>query len=168
MEHWMKVVHGRNSTQMQLFFFPDEAEEGDEEPVEDLLKPGHLTRLLDQELEAEVEALSVANVNAGVSRLLSCLRSHRDSCHSACRMLVRFQPLLGIYSDLVRYYLSVSVGVHRSTGKLLCVLSSIFTELAQKVPIQHQDLMRGQTAGKTGTLTVCCCVLLRVSACLRS
>ncbi|XP_012709437.2 midasin isoform X1 [Fundulus heteroclitus] len=127
----------------------DEAEEGDEEPVEDLLKPGHLTRLLDQELEAEVEALSVANVNAGVSRLLSCLRSHRDSCQplqlqdvsSACRMLVRFQPLLGIYSDLVRYYLSVSVGVHRSTGKLLCVLSSIFTELAQKGFCLPQELM---------------------------
>lgn len=51
----------------------------------------------------------------------------------ACRMLVRLEPLLGIYSDLVRYYLAVSVGAHRSTGKLLSVLASIFTELAQKV-----------------------------------
>lgn len=48
-------------------------------------------------------------------------------------MLVRLEPLLGIYSDLVRYYLAVSLGAHRSTGKLLCVLASIFTELAQKV-----------------------------------
>ncbi|MEQ2192426.1 hypothetical protein XENOCAPTIV_011514, partial [Xenoophorus captivus] len=57
------------------------AEEDIEKPVEDLLKPGHLTRLLEEELEAEVEALSVGKVNAGVSRLLICLRRHRDSCH---------------------------------------------------------------------------------------
>lgn len=48
-------------------------------------------------------------------------------------MLVRLEPLLGIYSDLVCYYLAVSLGAHRSTGKLLSVLASIFTELAQKV-----------------------------------
>lgn len=48
-------------------------------------------------------------------------------------MLVRLEPLLGIYSDLVCYYLAVSLGAHRSTGKLLSVLASIFTELTQKV-----------------------------------
>ncbi|MEQ2263333.1 hypothetical protein XENORESO_006224, partial [Xenotaenia resolanae] len=127
----------------------DGAEEDIEKPVEDLLKPGHLTRLLEEELEAEVEALSVGNVNAGVSRLLICLRRHRNSCHPpqlqevnrACRMLVGFEPLLGVYSDLVRYYLSVSVGVHRSTGKLLSVLSIIFTDLAQKGFCLPQELM---------------------------
>lgn len=54
----------------------------------------------------------------------------------ACRMLVHLEPLLGIYSDLVRYYLALSLGVHRTTGKLLSVLASIFTELAQKVSAQ--------------------------------
>lgn len=49
-------------------------------------------------------------------------------------MLLRLQPLLGIYSDLVRYYLVASLAAHRATGKLLSVLASIFTELAQKVP----------------------------------
>ncbi|KAM4713456.1 midasin isoform 2-T2 [Anableps anableps] len=129
----------------------DGAEEDNEEPVEDLLKPGHLTRLLEAELEAEVEALSVGSVNVGVTTLLSCLRRYRDSCqppqlqevNRACRVLVRFEPLLGVYSDLVRYYLSVSVGVHRSTGKLLSVLSSIFTELAQKGFCLPQELMPG-------------------------
>lgn len=57
--------------------------------------------------------------------------------NTACRMLVRVEPLLGIYSDLVRYYLAVLLGVHRSTGKLLSVLASIFTELAQKVWMMH-------------------------------
>ncbi len=55
-------------------------------------------------------------------------------------MLVRLEPLLGIYSDLVRYYVAVSVGAHRSTGKLLSVLASIFTELAQKVQTQQKLL----------------------------
>ncbi len=57
-------------------------EEEDEEPVEDLLKPGHLTRLLEEELTAEVEALCVGDVSAGLERLLSRLRTHRDSCQS--------------------------------------------------------------------------------------
>ncbi|KAM4522940.1 midasin [Odontesthes bonariensis] len=129
----------------------DDAEEEKEESAEDLLKPGHLTRLLGEELEAEVEALSVGDVVVRVERLLTCLRRHRDSCqptqleevNEACRMFIRLEPLLGIYSDLVRYYLAVSLGVHRSTGKLLSVLASIFTELAQKGFCLPQELMAG-------------------------
>lgn len=56
------------------------AEEEDEEPVEDLLKPGHLTRLLEEELAAEVEALCVGDVGSSLEKLLSHLRTHRDSC----------------------------------------------------------------------------------------
>lgn len=48
--------------------------------MEDLLKPGHLTRLLEDELAAEVEALCVGDVSGGLERLLSRLRMHRDSC----------------------------------------------------------------------------------------
>lgn len=55
-------------------------EEGEDEPVEDLLKPGHLTRLLEEELAAELEALCVGDVGVGLERLLSCLRTHTDSC----------------------------------------------------------------------------------------
>lgn len=54
--------------------------EGEEEPVEDLLKPGHLTRLLEEELAADVEALCVQDVSGGVEQLLGRLRTHRDSC----------------------------------------------------------------------------------------
>ncbi|XP_030578137.1 midasin [Archocentrus centrarchus] len=131
------------------------AKEEKEEPVEDLLKPGHLTRLLEEELEADVEALRVGDVNAGLERLLCHLKTYRDSCqppqfqevNRACRMLVRLEPLLGIYSDLVRYYLAVSLGAHRSTGKLLSVLASIFTELAQKGFCLPQELMTGDGEG---------------------
>ncbi|XP_069561962.1 midasin [Brachyistius frenatus] len=126
-------------------------EEGEEEHLEDLLKPGHLTRLLEEELEAEVEALRVGDVSTGLEKLLNGLKTHRDTCQSphlqevsgACRMLVRLEPLLGIYSDLVRYYVSVSLGAHRSTGKLLSVLASIFMEFAQKGFCLPQELMSG-------------------------
>ncbi|KAM6905784.1 midasin isoform 2-T2 [Lycodopsis pacificus] len=129
----------------------EKEEEEEEEPVEDLLKPGHLTRLLEEELAAEVEALCVGDVSGGLERLLSHLRTHRDSCqppqlqevNRACRMLVHLEPLLGIYTDVVRYYVAVSLGAHRSTGKLLSVLASIFTELAQKGFCLPQDLMAG-------------------------
>ncbi len=62
-----------------------------------------------------------------------CVCVCEQEVNRACRMLVRVEPLLGIYSDMVRFYLAVSLGAHRSTGKLLSVLASIFTELAQKV-----------------------------------
>ncbi|XP_075869163.1 midasin [Nelusetta ayraudi] len=128
----------------------DEAE-AEEEPVEDLLKPGHLTRLLEEELAAEVEALCVGDVSGGVERLLGRLKTHRDSCQppqlqevsQACRMLLRLEPLLGIYSDLVRYYLAATLAAHRATGKLLSVLAAIFTELAQKGFCLPQELMSG-------------------------
>nr|XP_020508278.1 midasin [Labrus bergylta] len=126
-------------------------EKEDEGPVEDLLKPGHLSRLLEDELAAEVDALCVGDVSSGLEKLLSRLKTHRDSCQPsqlqevdrACRMLVRLQPLLGVYCDVVRFYVSVSVGAHRSTGKLLSVLASIFTQLAQKGFCLPQELMAG-------------------------
>lgn len=70
---------------MMLFDGSEGAEEEeevveDEEPVEDLLKPGHLTGFLDEELAAEVEALCVEDVSGGLERLLSHLRTHRDTC----------------------------------------------------------------------------------------
>uniref|UniRef100_A0A8C3A4E5 Midasin n=1 Tax=Cyclopterus lumpus TaxID=8103 RepID=A0A8C3A4E5_CYCLU len=61
----------------------------------------------------------------------------------ACRMLVHLEPLLGIYTDMVRYYVAASLAAHRSTGKLLSVLASIFTELAQKGFCLPQDLLAG-------------------------
>ncbi|KAM9782721.1 LOW QUALITY PROTEIN: midasin [Neosynchiropus ocellatus] len=126
-------------------------ENEEEEQVEDLLKPGHLTLLLEEQLMAEVEALSIGGVSHRLEKLLKDLKTHRDSCapqqlqevNRACKMLVRLEPLLAIYSDLVRYYLAVSLGAHRSTGKLLSVLASIFTELAQKGFCLPQELMPG-------------------------
>uniref|UniRef100_A0A8C9XGE6 Midasin AAA ATPase 1 n=1 Tax=Sander lucioperca TaxID=283035 RepID=A0A8C9XGE6_SANLU len=120
-------------------------------PVEELLKPGHLTRLLEEELAAEVEALCVGEVSGRLERLLSQLRTQRDSCpppqlqevSRACRLLVQLEPLLAVYSDLVRYYVAVSLGAHRSTGKLLSVLASIFTELAHKGFCLPQELAAG-------------------------
>ncbi|XP_011610045.2 midasin isoform X2 [Takifugu rubripes] len=125
--------------------------EEEEESSEDLLKTGHLTQLLEAKLAAEVESLSVGDVVGGLERLLTRLRSLCDSCEPAqlqmvslvCRLLVRLESLLGIYSDLVRYYLAVCVGAHRSTAKLLSVLASIFTQLAQKGFCLPQDTEAG-------------------------
>ena len=51
----------------------------------------------------------------------------------SCRLLVRLVPMLSRYSDLVLFFLTMSLATHRSTAKLLSVLAQIFTELAQKV-----------------------------------
>ena len=51
----------------------------------------------------------------------------------ACRFLVRLEPMLCVYSELVRWYVAVCMGTHRSTGKLLSVLANLFTDLGQKV-----------------------------------
>ncbi|KAM9840331.1 midasin [Aulostomus maculatus] len=145
------VKRREKDQQSEVTTAPESAKEEDDESVEDLLKPGHLTCLLEDELAAEVEVLRVGDVNDRLERLLSCLKTHRDSCqpqqlqevNRVCRMLVRLEPLLGIYSDLVRYYLAMSLGAHRSTGKLLSVLANIFTELAQKGFCLPQELMAG-------------------------
>ena len=57
-----------------------EKEEEEEEPVEDLLKAGHLTRLLEEDLSAEVDALSLGGVSGDLSSLLGRLRTQRDAC----------------------------------------------------------------------------------------
>uniref|UniRef100_A0A7N6BG26 Midasin n=1 Tax=Anabas testudineus TaxID=64144 RepID=A0A7N6BG26_ANATE len=117
------------------------------DPMEDLLKPGHLTQLLEEQLQADVEALCGGDVCSGLEKLLRSLKTHRDACQPSqlqvCRILVRLEPLLGIYCDMVCYYMAVSLGAHRSTGKLLSVLASIFTELAQKGFCLPQELMAG-------------------------
>ncbi|XP_054617732.1 midasin isoform X2 [Dunckerocampus dactyliophorus] len=132
-------------------------EEVGEECVKDLLKPRHLTHHLEEDLASDVEGLSVGDVNGRLERLLNCLRMHTNSSQThrlqevkrSCRMLVRVEPLLGIYSDLVRYYLAVSMGVHRSTGKLLSVLANIFTQLAQKGFCLPQEMAAGDGEGAT-------------------
>lgn len=64
-----------------LLYLPvPEGEEEEEEPQEDLLKPGHLSRLLEEELGAEVASLSLGEVNDMLEQLLERLRVHRDSC----------------------------------------------------------------------------------------
>lgn len=80
-----------------------EEAEKDEEPVEDLLKPGHLTRLLEEELAAEVEALCVGDVSGGVERLLSCLRTQRDSClPQQLQVAAHGQQVNDLLSDVMR------------------------------------------------------------------
>uniref|UniRef100_A0A8C1W639 Midasin n=1 Tax=Cyprinus carpio TaxID=7962 RepID=A0A8C1W639_CYPCA len=121
--------------------------ESDSEVAEELLKPGHLSRLLEEDLSGDVSSLSLPEVNGVVTELLERLGSHRDDCQphqlQACRGVVRLEPMLCLYSELVRYYLAVLMGAHRTTGKLLSVLANVFTELAQKGFCLPQELMGG-------------------------
>ena len=57
----------------------------------------------------------------------------------SCRLLVRLVPMLSRYSDLVLFFLTMSLATHRSTAKLLSVLAQIFTELAQKVRTVYME-----------------------------
>ncbi|KAF5899322.1 midasin-like, partial [Clarias magur] len=131
---------------------PEESrKESDSEVAEELLKPGHMSRLLEEDLSEDVSCLSLAEVIGVTERLLERLRSYRDACKArhlgelreACQDLVRLEPMLCVYSELVRWYVAVCMGAHRSTGKLLSVLASVFTELAQKGFCLPQELMSG-------------------------
>ncbi|XP_072559009.1 midasin isoform X3 [Paramormyrops kingsleyae] len=125
--------------------------EGEDAPSEDLLKTGHLTKLLEEGLSVEVSSLSLPDVNVSVGQLLERLGAQRDACSpsqlqelsQACERLGRLQPLLDTYSQVTRHYLVVALGAHRSSSKLLCVLAGIFTELAQKGFCLPQELMGG-------------------------
>lgn len=76
-----------------------------------------------------VNALAV-NDSAIVYKCAFC---DAQELKEACRNLVRLEPMLHVYSELVRWYVAVCMGAHRSTGKLLSVLAGVFTDLAQKV-----------------------------------
>ncbi|KFU91782.1 Midasin, partial [Chaetura pelagica] len=106
----------------------------------DVIKAGHITKLLDEDLSADLNCLHVQKAIVAVSELLENLKSYQEDYTSDkykffnqfCYLLVRLKPMLCKYSDLILFYLTVSLASHRSTGKLLSVLASIFTELAQK------------------------------------
>lgn len=47
-----------------------------------MIKAGHITKLLDQDLSSDLEALHVQKTILGVSELLEILKSYREDCTS--------------------------------------------------------------------------------------
>ncbi|KAG8444766.1 hypothetical protein GDO86_009802 [Hymenochirus boettgeri] len=115
-------------------------EEGGEECSEDRLPQNLITRLLTEDMCSDLKALRLQNIISSVSELVERLKSYGEDCikdkhmffNQCCGLLVRLFPMLSSYSDLILFYLSLSLATHRSTGKLLCILAQLFTELAQK------------------------------------
>ncbi|XP_074982679.1 midasin isoform X2 [Caretta caretta] len=134
------------------------SEEDEEEASADRLKSGLLTQLLDEDLYADVSSLHVQKIISAISELLERLKSYGEDCtadkhkffNQSCYLLVRLMPMLSKYSDLILFYLIVSLASHRSTGKLLSVLTSIFTELTQKGFCLPKELME-DAAGEGAT-----------------
>lgn len=54
--------------------------ESDSEMAEELLKQGHLSKLLEEDLSGDISSLSLPEVNEVVTELLERLQSHRDDC----------------------------------------------------------------------------------------
>ncbi|XP_019393298.1 PREDICTED: midasin isoform X2 [Crocodylus porosus] len=136
----------------------EKSPEEDEEASGDGLKAGHLTKLLDEDLSADLSSLHMQKIISAISELLERLKSYGEDCmpdkrkffNQSCYLLVRLLPMLCKYSDLILFYLMVSLTSHRSTGKLLSVLTSIFTELAQKGFCLPKELME-EEAGEGAT-----------------
>ncbi|NWZ60294.1 MDN1 protein, partial [Haliaeetus albicilla] len=133
-------------------------EESEDAASFDLIKAGHITKLLDEDLSADLDSLHVQKAILAVSELLENLKSYGEDYTSNkhkffnqfCYLLVRLKPMLCKYSDLILFYLTVSLASHRSTGKLLSVLTSIFTELAQKGFCLPKELLEDE-AGEGAT-----------------
>ncbi|NWH71168.1 MDN1 protein, partial [Piaya cayana] len=133
-------------------------EENEDAASFDVIKAGHVTKLLDEDISADLDSLHVQKAVSAVSELLENLKCYGEDCPSdkqkffnqSCYLLVRLKPLLCKYSDLLLFYLTVSLASHRSTGKLLSVLTSIFTELAQKGFCLPKELLEDE-AGEGAT-----------------
>ncbi|KAM6126972.1 midasin isoform 3-T3 [Pterocles gutturalis] len=133
-------------------------EENEDAASFDVIKAGHITKLLDEDLSADLDSLNAQKAILAVSELLENLKSYRKDSTSdkhkffnqSCYLLVRLKPMLCKYSDLILFYLTVSLASHRSTGKLLSVLTSIFTELAQKGFCLPKELLEDE-AGEGAT-----------------
>ncbi|KAM9562699.1 midasin isoform 4-T5 [Guaruba guarouba] len=137
----------------------EKSPEGNEDAASfDVVKEGHITKLLDEELSADLDSLHVQKAILAVSELLENLKSYGEDYTSdkhmlfnqSCYLMVRLKPMLCKYSDLILFYLTVSLASHRSTGKLLSVLTSIFTELAQKGFCLPKELLEDE-AGEGAT-----------------
>ncbi|XP_008565442.1 PREDICTED: midasin [Galeopterus variegatus] len=121
------------------------------------LQSGHLTKLLEDDFWADVSALHVQKIISAVSELLERLKSYGEDGTAAkhtlfsqsCCLLVRLVPMLSSYSDLVLFFLTMSLVTHRSTAKLLSTLAQVFTELAQKgfcLPKEFMEDSEGEGA----------------------
>ncbi|KAM3931945.1 midasin [Leptodactylus fuscus] len=135
---------------------PVETEE--EDHTEDSLREGLITKLLTEDLAQDLKALDVQTIISAVSELLERLKSYGEDCikdkhmffNQCCGLLVRLLPMLSSYSDILLFYLTVSLATHRATGKLLSILTYIFTELAQKGFCLPKELME-DPAGEGAT-----------------
>ncbi|XP_059556931.1 midasin isoform X4 [Myotis daubentonii] len=122
------------------------------------LQSGHLTKLLEEDLWADVSTLHVQKIISAISELLERLKSCGEDGTAAkhmffsqsCCWLVRLLPMLSRYSDLVLFFLTMSLATHRSTAKLLSVLTQVFTELAQKGFCLPKEFME-DSAGEGAT-----------------
>ncbi|XP_075410883.1 midasin isoform X2 [Tenrec ecaudatus] len=132
-------------------------DEGDAAAAFGRLHPGHLSKLLEDDFWADVGTLQVQKIISAVSELLERLKSCGEDGIAAkhavfsqsCCLLVRLVPMLSRYSDLVLFFLTMSLATHRSTAKLLSVLAQIFTELAQKgfcLPKEFMEECAGEGA----------------------
>ncbi|NXY90027.1 MDN1 protein, partial [Alcedo cyanopectus] len=134
------------------------AEENENAASFDVIEAGHITKLLDEDLSSDVDSLHVQKAILVVSELLEILKCYgRDYTsykhkflNQSCYLLVRLKPMLCKYSHLILFYLTVSLASHRSTAKLLSVLTSIFTELAQKGFCLPKELLEDE-AGEGAT-----------------
>ncbi|XP_042126882.1 midasin [Peromyscus maniculatus bairdii] len=137
---------------------PQGEDEMKEEAGFERLQPGHLTKLLEDDFWASVSTLHVQKIISSVSELLERLKScsedssttkHKVFSQSCC-LLVRLVPMLCSFSDLILFFLALSLATHRSTAKLLSVLAQTFTELAQKGFCLPKELME-DAAGEGAT-----------------
>uniref|UniRef100_A0A8D2KWR3 Midasin n=1 Tax=Varanus komodoensis TaxID=61221 RepID=A0A8D2KWR3_VARKO len=136
----------------------EERDTSSKEDGESELKAGHLTKHLDEDICSDVNSLHVQKIISVVSELLERLKSYGEDytaykCklfNQSCHLLVRLMPILYKYSNVILFYLTLSLATHRSTGKLLSVLTNIFTELAQKGFCLPKELME-EAAGEGGT-----------------
>ncbi|KAK7809871.1 hypothetical protein U0070_007727 [Myodes glareolus] len=134
------------------------SEEMKEEAGFERLQPGHLTKLLEDDFWTSVSALHVQKIISSVSELLERLKSYNEDGSTtkhkvfsqSCCLLVRLVPMLCSFSDLILFFLTLSLATHRSTAKLLSVLAQVFTELAQKGFCLPKELME-DSAGKGAT-----------------
>ncbi|KAM7240456.1 hypothetical protein CapIbe_008362 [Capra ibex] len=148
----------RNSKKTEESTDQARPQEEDETAGLESLQLGHLTKLLEEDFWADVSTLRVQRIISAVSELVERLKSSGEDGTAAkhtfftqsCCLLVRLVPMLSRYSDLVLFFLTMSLATHRSTAKLLSVLAQIFTELAQKGFCLPKEFME-DSAGEGAT-----------------
>ena len=99
------------------------------------ISEGHIIPSLEKDFFNEINKLKTSSVSTNLASMFQVAREFFDSKEESGSELRLIYPVIDQYSRMTEYFLEKLLYLHRTTCKLLFVLSGIFTDLATRVSL---------------------------------